>query len=314
MNWMGLMTRKVRTIRFHRHPVLGTDATGSISSGTRRPQRLEEFLFDAIDNLENVFSFYRRDSEFSRWRFGELSTVSDQLLHVLARSEYWMTQSGGALNPSIGLATDLWAAAAVTQTLPADDALRNVAQRIATVPFRVEKRSARHLGDCTSVNLNAIAKGYIVDAASDAVLSLPKVESVVLNLGGDLIHRGAGTTTVAIQNPLRAYDNEPPLFTLNIANAAIATSGSAARGWQIGDTWFSHVIDPRTAQPISAIASATVVANTAMDADAIATVLSVVNDDERLRFTQQLEPDVAYCVVRTDSSLDYNHRWNSLCT
>jgi FAD:protein FMN transferase len=314
MNSMGLLLRKVRPILFHRHPVLGTDATGSISSNARKPELLEKLLFERIDHWENVFSFYRRESEFSRWRFGDLSRVSAPLLSVLHRSEHWTTESGGAFNPSVGMATDLWAVAAEEQTLPTDEALRRVADWIGAVPFRVEAGSVQRLAGCTSVNLNAIAKGFIIDTVSDEILSLPSVESVVINIGGDLSHRGSGATTVAIQNPLRAYDNEPPLFTLNIANAAIATSGSAARGWQIGDSWYSHVIDPRTARPVSAIASASVVAATAMDADAIATVFSVIDDDERFRFAQKLEPDVAYCIVRADGSVDHNQRWNSLCT
>jgi FAD:protein FMN transferase len=314
MNNMGLRLRKVRTIPFHRHPVLGTDATGSISSNARRPERLEQLVFERIDHWENVFSFYRRDSEFSRWRFGDASGISAPLLAVLRRSEHWMTESGGAFNPSVGVATDLWAAAAEAQTLPTDEALRGAAEQIVTLPFRVEADSVQRLANCTSINLNAIAKGFIIDMVSDEILRLPNVESFVLNIGGDLTHRGLGSTTVALQNPLRAYDNEPPLFTLNIANAAIATSGSAARGWQIGDRWYSHVIDPRTARPVSAIASASVVAATAMDADAIATVFSVINDDDRFRFAQRLEPDVAYCIVRSDGSVDHNQRWHSLCT
>jgi FAD:protein FMN transferase len=314
MNTMGLRLRKVRPIPFHRHPVLGTDVTGSISSNVRRPERLEKLLFERIDHWENVFSFYRHESEFSRWRFGDVSGISAPLLEVLHRSEHWMTESGGAFNPSVGVATDLWAAAAEAQTLPTDEALRRVAEQIVTVPYRVKAGTVERLASCNSVNLNAIAKGFIIDTVSDELLSLANVESLVLNIGGDLTHRGLGSTTVAIQNPLRAYDNEPPLFTLNIANAAIATSGSAARGWQIGDTWYSHVIDPRTARPVSAIASASVVAATAMDADAIATVFSVINDDERFRFAQRLEPDVAYCIVRADCTVDHNQRWSSLCT
>jgi FAD:protein FMN transferase len=316
MKPMGLLSRSVQTIPFHHHPVLGTDATGSIVSRSRRPERLERMLLTGIDNLENVFSVYRADSEFSRWRRGEIAAVSAPLLDLLERTEHWVSISEGAFNPSVGVVSDIWRAAADSQVLPTDNALHEAAQQVAGLPFRLGPKTGdvTHLADCTALNLNAIAKGYIVEVVCDAMLHLPDVESVVLNIGGDLIHRGKGSTVVAIQNPLHAYDNEPPLFTLSISQAAVATSGSASRGWQIADVWYSHVIDPRTARPVRHIASASVVAQSAADADAIATVLSVVDDIERPAFTSKLDDAVAYCVVRADGSTDTNEQWNNLCT
>jgi FAD:protein FMN transferase len=314
---MGLRSGTVRVTPFHHHPVLGTDATGFIESNARGksgPERLESLLLKTVDEMENVFSAYRRDSEFCKWRRGETFVVSQPLLEVLARAQFWVTQSNGAFNPSVGIASELWAAASSAQSAPSDKDVQSVVEQLRTLPFQAVGEAINRTGDCQALNLNAIAKGYIVDRAADAVLGEKGVESIVLNVGGDLIHRGTGSTSVRIQNPLRAYDNEPPMYTLNVADAAVATSGSAARGWQIGETWFSHVIDPRTARPVSEIASASVIAQTAIEADAIATVLSVVNDDERLRFAQQLEPEVGYCVVRSDGSTATNSAWNILCT
>jgi FAD:protein FMN transferase len=300
---MPLFVRPIRRVSFYHSPVLGTDATGHISSRARRPEQLEALLLQRVDDLENTFSVYRPKSEFNRWWRNEITTdaLSVELRTVLQQAKHWQTVSGGAFNPSVGIASELWTRAADRQALPSQAALEQAAQQIAAPSTKPR-------------NLNAIAKGFIVDQAADRVHQQAYVDSIVLNLGGDLVHRGNGFATVSIQNPLRAYENEPPLFRLNITNAAVATSGSAARGWSINGAWFSHVLDPRTAQPVSHIASATAVARSATEADALATILSVCTDDERTSFAATLDPTIAFCVVRSDGSAHTNQMWDALCT
>ncbi len=320
MEFVGKFWRTAQTSHFHRHPVLGTEASGQIVvtppryRSSRTSSDAERLLFDTITTLEQVFSAYLPDSEFARWRRGDTNTVSAPLGTVFARAQHWLELSQGAFNPFVGLATELWAIAHIRQSLPSADELVSVARQIAASTAEVFHPPVNQSTNRRMLNLNAIAKGHIADQAARRVLEHSDVESIVLNLGGDLIHLGSGSTSVVIHNPLRAYDNEPPLFTLGIANAAIATSGSASRGWSIGDHWYSHVIDPRSARPVSTIASATAVATNGMDADAIATVFSVLQEDERKQFVAKLDPAVAYCIVHDDSSVVTNQTWDDLCT
>ena len=280
---MGLFSRKRRgaaasTPRaFHHHPVLGTDLTGVVQFAQPDSSLDESKLLTVIDKLEDVFSMYRAGSELRRWGHGETNDVGADLATVLRRAQHWREASDGAFNPAAGIASRAWDDAHAGGRVPTDQQLERLVAELRQPRFSVEGDSVSRIGDCTIVTLNAIAKGYIADCAAAHVASETGVESVTLTLGGDLVHRGSGSTLVSVQNPMRLYDNEPPLFQLRISNAAMATSGSAARGWNIQGTLYSHVIDPRTARPVSTIASASVVSRTAMDADALATVFSVVS-------------------------------------
>ena len=135
-------------------------------------------------------------------------------------------------------------------------------------------------GDCSMLNLNAFAKGWIVDRALELGWATGLAASIVVNAGGDLAHRGEPAVQVGVENPLRPYDNEPPLMTLALSNAGMATSGRARKGYRIGGRWYSHVIDPRTGHTVDTVASVTVIAPSAADADALATVLGVLPPDE----------------------------------
>jgi FAD:protein FMN transferase len=111
--------------------------------------------------------------------------------------------------------------------------------------------------------------------------------SVLVNIGGDLMHFGERGALVAIEDPHRPFDNVEPLLNVELHNGGFATSGSARRGFTINDTWFSHVIDPRSGHPVDRIASASVKARDAATADVLATVASVIDSAESLAFIEE---------------------------
>jgi hypothetical protein len=80
-----------------------------------------------------------------------------------------------------------------------------------------------------------------------------------------------------------------------VQDRAVATSGDYRRGVMIGDRWFSHLIDPRSAQPVDRVKSATVVARRATDAGALATALCVMGTDEGLKLVSSV--DGAECLL-----------------
>ncbi len=150
-----------------------------------------------------------------------------------------------------------------------------------------------------AVNLNAIAKGWIVDRAAEMV---PYLHTLVLDAGGDVLHVGPTAIRVGVENPLRPFDNEPPLMTVLIRNAALATSGPARRG--------DHLVDPRTGLPPTEVASASVVAHDAATADVVATILAVGSVAEGLEFAAEVS--LAAALVDKNGQLYRNDRWVSI--
>jgi hypothetical protein len=88
---------------------------------------------------------------------------------------------------------------------------------------------------------------------------------------------------VEVQDPLRPEENAEPVARLRLKDAAVATSGGYQRYFTVAGTRHSHLLDPRTGRPAQAVASATVVAEDNVTANALATALCVLSPDEGLR-------------------------------
>jgi thiamine biosynthesis lipoprotein len=250
-----------------------------------------------IRRLEHVFSAYDPSSELCRWRRGELDgcTTADfeELLRMALR---WQVASDGAFNPAAGVMSAAWSQAADADTVPDPAVLEALADSIRSPAYGFEGGRLHRNRDCSTLTFNAIAKGYIVDRAVGTCTELDGVESIVVNAGGDLLHRGAGAVSIGIENPDTPFDNAAPLTVVDINNGGLATSGSARRGVRVGGRWHSHVIDPRTGQPVHHIRSASVTAPDAATADAVATVVGVLRAQEGIEFVEELA-DISCCLV-----------------
>jgi thiamine biosynthesis lipoprotein ApbE len=139
--------------------------------------------------------------------------------------------------------------------------------------------SLRPRGADSPINVDALGKAYIIDRASEAIRrSIPQLDGLLLNVGGDIVVRGR-TFDIAVTNPAQAHDNAAALTNLVLRNQAVATSGTYARG--------AHLIDARTGEAPACTASATVFADDAVTANALATMLCVTDADEGLALVEK---------------------------
>ena len=276
------------------------------SRSRRQRLRVERSAFAALDDLEAQFSIFRPESELSRWRRREVDRPSDELSLLLGAGVRWQQESAGVLNPAVGVLSRQWANSAETGTVPDEGDLAGLVASIVEPRYH----NGVCVGDCSELTFHALAKGLIVDLAAHRAIEGTTGVGIVVNVGGDLRSLGDGAVIVGIENPLRTYDNEPPLLRVQLVNGALATSGGSRRGWRIGERWFSHVIDPRTGWPVDHIASASVIAADAMTADAVATVLSVLPIAAGLAFADRKE--LAACIVAADGTIALNERWRAI--
>ena len=129
------------------------------------------------------------------------------------------------------------------------------------------KRAIASIGVLT--HFDAIAKGEITQRACEAAFDIGQgVESVTLNLGGDLCVRGATGAPTGIASPLSSSESAEIVALVRLRDCSMATSGASHRGFRIGDRWYSHIIDPRTGRPVDHVVGATVIAQSGADADA----------------------------------------------
>lgn len=233
-----------------------------------------------IDRLDLVFNSRRPDSELVALNSAASLTASPDLFAVIALAERMRTRTANAFSGRLGRLIDLWRSAgtspdpAVTARLAADIAAGDVRLDPATRTIRRPEPVA--------FALDAVAKGYIVDRALTTARACPGVSSALVDIGGDIAC--AGAFPVGLSD--LSFDNAPISLTLDLDNAAIATSGEGPRDRIVANTRFSPTLSPRTGQPVTATRSATAIAPTAAEADALATALMVMDPAEALAFAQ----------------------------
>jgi len=138
--------------------------------------------------------------------------------------------------------------------------------------------SIRPAGPNTPRNVDALGKAYIIDQAAKAVRQISSaIDGFLLNIGGDIVVWGR-SSDIAIADPDNWYDNAEPISTISLRNAAIATSGTYARG--------AHLSDARSGQTVLTATAATVVAPDVVTANALATTLCLTGADYGLRLVE----------------------------
>jgi thiamine biosynthesis lipoprotein ApbE len=283
----------VASYEFHHENVLGTSLDLHLTAnGIEAARHAESQVLAEIDRFNGIFSTYKSDSEFSRWQQSAAvpARLSPELLQVLAASDQWRQRSGGAFNPAAESLSRLWRRAAERRQTPSPAELAAGVEQASLRHWRLEPPAGMATRLSTApLNLNAIAKGYIIDRCCQAAQRCNGVRGVVVNIGGDLAARGTISQQVDIADPFHPAENAAPLSQLRLSNRALATSGNYHRGFVVAGRRHSHIVDPRSGQPADHVASASVLATSAMDADALATICCVLDPAESLRLVGELD-------------------------
>ena len=276
----------------HEH-VLGTSLELRVhASSAELAEQAENAALKEIDRLAKILSRHDPASELMQWQSStKQRSVSQDLLTVLTRAEKWRRLTGGAFDVRAGAFVELWKQSAQAQQLPAEEQRRQIAVTLATAPWNIDAAGAIQRNDKLAISLDALGKGYILDAVCRKIQTdCPGVTGLVINIGGDLRKVGAAPVEIAIANPVDTSENAAPLMSFQqTGEIALATSGGYQRYFEIAGRKYTHLIDPRTGFPAEQIQSASVIAATAMDADAAATAVSVLGTTAGLALIESLE-------------------------
>jgi FAD:protein FMN transferase len=285
---------------FHRDHVLGTSLDlVFVAPDEATAEAAELTALAEIERLRTVFSTYDANSELSKLnRTREPMVVSADLAEVIERYGVWHKATRGALNPQVGELVSVWKEGEKANREPDAVVLKRIVDDLAKPGWKLDANTntVQRLTD-QPLNLNAIAKGYIVRKAALAVRNAhPKITAMLVNLGGDILALGDRSWGVGIQDPVDTFDNAPPLAGVKLSNKAVATSGAYQRYYTINGKRYSHIFDPRTGRPAEGVRSATVVANDNETANALATALCVLPVAEGLKLIERTSGAGCYVI------------------
>ncbi len=160
-----------------------------------------------------------------------------------------------------------------------------------------------------ALTLDGIAKGYIADVASE-VLTKYGVVNHLVNAGGDIRTSGQKNNQspwrVAIENPT---GNGQTIASIPVYGA-IATSGSYEVFYD-AKREYHHLIDPKHKQSPQHTVSVTVTAPTTLEADSLATALSVLPVRKALSLIHSL-PKRECLIVTSQGQILKSNGWKSV--
>lgn len=262
---------------------------------------LADYISQEIERVEAELSHWRKDSDvsrFNRHHSTEPVRISQRLRRIMQTAQQVHEQSGGALDVTVAPLVDRWGFGPQGQqaAAPSDEELARLRESVGAQFLELghdaeEEATLIKRRPELRIDLSAIAKGYAVDWVADR-LELRDVHDYLIEIGGEL--RAYGKSPAG--RPWRVGLEQPdPLKvgavrrTLLLDDQAVATSGVYRLFREESGKQVSHVIDPRTARPVTHdLVSVSVVADTAMEADAWATALLVLGPDEGFQVAQKL--------------------------
>ena len=250
-------------------------------------------LFTRLEELEKIFSANRDDSELAgvnRNAGIEAVEISAELFTVLERALYFAEATDGAFDPTIGPLVKLWGIGTEYARIPPD---MEIAAALALVNWKELELTAGIKEDLPiagtaflkkkgmALDLGAIAKGY---AADDLVSILKEagIKRAVINLGGNVYVWGKKDNgkpwNVGVQDPAAERGNYLGILELE-RSISVVSSGMYERFFTGDDgKHYHHILEltengrgKRGYPAENGILSATVIAVSSMDADALST-------------------------------------------
>jgi FAD:protein FMN transferase len=297
------------TFTFHHENVLGTSLEIKFNAKSKDAAVAgEKCVLSEIDRLALIYSTYDGKSEMRKWMDDESTgkETSKELLELFRMCEEQWTISEGAFDPRVGPMIEVWKKSAKDQKLPTDGDLQSAVKLSKEQAWRIDApRKTVHRLTKMPLTFDGIAKGLIVDYACGAALKSEGIEGVLINIGGDLRVAGIFQDQVSIADPMAPAKS---VATLAFSDKAIATSGNYQRGFKIGQHLYSHIIDPRTGKPVDHVISASVIAETAAIADALATAFSVLPVERSIDLCNG-QPQIACMLITSDGKKHTSVGW-----
>jgi thiamine biosynthesis lipoprotein len=259
-----------------------------------------EATLNRMADLEAQLSRHRPDSQLSRLnRDGQMSRAGQPLLEVLAQARQLSILSDGAFDVTIKPLVDLYQHYHTTvHTLPPDDEIERTLARVNYRQVRIEGQRVWFGQPGMSITLDGLAKGYIVDAGV-AVLKQAGFANVLVEAGGDLVAAGQKSPQepwqIGVKPPRPAQSGL--LNSFDVRDRAVATSGDYMQAFS-PDLRQHHILDPRTGYSAPELASATVIAPSAMLADGLATAAMVMGSQATREMINHLPGCDPYLVTK----------------
>lgn len=255
---------------------------------TPGPQALQAETEKLIRDYNDELSAWKPDSFISRFNQSrDLApmSVGPIAMALIQTSEAIWKASSGAFDPTVAPLVKQWGfGTKKAPRIPTETEIQEVRRFVGFEKLQVDttKMTWQKTHPDMAIDVNAVAPGQAADLIG-ALLEQRGVKSYLVDVGGELLARGersAGQAwVVGIEKPALTQ-GEGLVLAVPLRDAAVATSGNYRNFLDTEKGRISHTIDPRTGlQPQHKTVSVTVIAKSALEADAWATAIMVLGPE-----------------------------------
>ena len=268
--------------------VLGEDSVAS------ELNKLQREMQAVVDRVESQFSTYRSDSEISRFNAYSGTNwfpVSEDVARLTAIACAISARTGGAFDITAAPLVEAWGFGTERHSTRPDSAtlgrLREFS-RVSKIAVRHDPPALRKLDPRVQVTFSAIGKGFAVDQMVVRLRSLD-VGNALVQVGGETFalgeRAGGGPWRVAVELPGMGTECTE---VVELSNRALCTSGIERNRRVVDGKIVPHIVDPRSGTPVGAgVLSASVIAGSAAEADALATASVVLGLERTLALAEE---------------------------
>ncbi|UXY12490.1 FAD:protein FMN transferase ApbE [Kosakonia sp. ML.JS2a] len=262
-----------------------------VDINTQQAQALQQKIQAQLDGDDHLLSTWKNDSALMRFNHATSTApwpVSAAMADIVTTSLRVGEKTDGAMDITVGPLVNLWGFGPDKQPVktPEQAQIDAAKARTGLAHLMVINRAGeqflqKDLPDLF-VDLSTVGEGY----AADHLARLMEQEGIaryLVSVGGALASRGMNAQgqpwRVAIQKPTDRENAAQAVVDIN--GHGISTSGSYRNYYELDGKRISHIIDPRSGRPIQhALVSVTVIAPTALEADAWDTGLMVLGTEQ----------------------------------
>jgi thiamine biosynthesis lipoprotein len=256
------------------------------SSGDELTQRVTADIENLLKKVNRQMSTWIEDSEisrFNRYKESQWFEVSPETVLVIAEALRVSKESNGAFDITVGPLVNLWGFGppGTTGQIPGEEQIKKVMEEIGyrKLSVRLSPPALKKEEPGIYCDLSAIAKGFGVDQVAE-YLDSRGFSHYLVEIGGEVRAKGFNHENqiwrVAIASP-DPYGGSPYRKIIGLKDASMATSGDYFNYFEKDGVRYSHTIDPSTGRPIThKLASVTVIHESCMTADAMATAINVL--------------------------------------
>jgi thiamine biosynthesis lipoprotein len=281
---------------------------------------------ELVAKLEDQLTIYRETSEvadINRRAFREAVVVERGLYELLKRAVELSRATGGAFDVTAGKLSKVWGFFRRQGKMPSPADVEAAVSTVGSqhLVFDDAGQSVRFAQPELELNLGAIGKGYTLDRVADSLVAGGVSDFFIHGGNSSVLARGGRTKSesgdgdledggpikdggsraevtsgwsVGLRHPLKP---EVRLAEFILRDQALGTSGSGTQFFHHQGKRYGHIIDPRTGWPAEQVLSATVIAPTAEQADALSTAFYVCGLERASEYCERY-PAISALLIR----------------